>query len=78
MLRFFADLWQSACRPAVFRRCGLIALVVGTLLSLVNQGDVLLGGGLDGRMALKLAANYLLPFAVSNLGAMHTAPRSRG
>lgn len=58
----------------MLRRCVWIALVVGTLLSLVNQGDVLLRGELDGTAALRIVANYLIPFVVSNLGAMSTLP----
>ena len=68
------DLWQSACRPVVFRRCGVIALVVGTLLSLHNQGDVIVAGRFDGVVTLRVIGNYLIPFVVSNLGAMTSAP----
>lgn len=48
----------------------MIALAVGTLLSLVNQGDLLLAGRLDTAAALRIVANYLIPFVVANLGAM--------
>ena len=73
---FMSDLWRSACRPAVFRRCGVVALVVGTLLSLLNQGDVILAGRFDGVVALRVIGNYVIPFVVSNLGAMTSlAPR---
>jgi hypothetical protein len=74
LLRWTSDLWRSACRPAVFRRCGTIALVVGTLLSLVNQGDAIVGGRFDSVVVLRIVANYLIPFVVSNLGAMTTLP----
>ena len=52
----------------------MVALVVGTLLSLLNQGDVILAGRLDGVVALRVIGNYLIPFVVSNLGAMTSAP----
>jgi hypothetical protein len=68
--RFLADGWRSARRPAVLRRCAGIALVVGTLLSLVNQGHVVLAGDVDRWVALRILANYLIPFVVSNLGAV--------
>ena len=77
MWHFITDLWRSACRPAVFRRCGVVALVVGTLLSLLNQGDVILAGRFDGVVTLRVIGNYLIPFIVSNLGAM-TSPSPRG
>ena len=69
-----ADLWRSACRPTVFRRCSVVALVVGTLLSLLNQGDVIVAGRFDGVVTLRVIGNYLIPFIVSNLGAMTSAP----
>lgn len=71
-----SDLWRSACRPAVFRRCSVVALVVGTLLSLLNQGDVILAGPFDGVVTLRVLGNYLIPFVVSNLGAV-TSPAPR-
>ena len=71
---FVSDLWRSACRPTVFRRCGVVALVVGTALSLLNQGDVILAGRFDGVVTLRVIGNYLIPFIVSNLGAMTSAP----
>jgi len=52
------------------RTCIPLALIVGTLLSAVNQGDVLLAGRGDGRVALKVAANLLVPFLTSSTGAM--------
>ena len=36
----------------------------------VNQFDVLATGRLDLPLIGKIVANYLIPFAVSNLGAM--------
>lgn len=69
-LGFLGALCDSARRPAVLRRCAAIALAVGTLLSLVNQGDLLLAGRLDTAAALRIVANYLIPFVVANLGAM--------
>jgi hypothetical protein len=74
VLHWLYDLRRSACQPVVFRRCGNIALVVGTLLSAVNQGDAIVGGRFDSLLALRIFANYLIPFVVSNLGAMATLP----
>jgi len=60
--------------PAHLRRTVAIALVVGTLLTLANQGDVLLAGQATAATALKVAANYLTPFVVSNLGLLSGRP----
>jgi hypothetical protein len=69
IVSFARRFWRSARRPAVFRRCSLISLVVGTLLTVVNQFDAL-ASGITAKTALGMAANYLIPFIVSNLGAM--------
>lgn len=74
VLRFPADLWRSACRPAIFRRCSTIGLIVGTLLSVINQGDAIFAGQFDSTLALRILANFLIPFVVSNLGAMSSLP----
>jgi hypothetical protein len=59
----------------VFRRCGVVALVVGTLLSLLNQGDVIVAGRLDRVVTLRIIGNYLILFILANLGAMTSLPR---
>lgn len=73
-MKFIADLWRSACRAPVFRRCGVVALVVGTLLSLLNQGDLIVAGRLDRTAVFRIVGNYVIPFIVSNLGAMTSLP----
>ena len=62
--------------PANLRRTIAIALVVGTILTLVNQVEVLLDGRATWVTGVKVAANYLVPFIVSNLGVL-TAARNR-
>jgi len=44
-----------------------IALVVGTLLNLVNQGDAMLRGGTI--HWLHLVLNYVVPYCVANYSA---------
>ncbi|MFN8629251.1 MAG: hypothetical protein U0838_02730 [Chloroflexota bacterium] len=72
--------WAGAiaycARPAHLRRTAGIALVVGTLLTLFNQGDVILAGAASSATLLKAATNYLTPFVVSNLGLL--SGRTRG
>lgn len=55
---------------ATARACLPVALVVGTALSLVNQGDVIAQGAADAVVALKVLANYLIPFLTSSTGAL--------
>ncbi|MGQ0521369.1 MAG: nitrate/nitrite transporter NrtS [Actinomycetota bacterium] len=53
---------------ATLRRTVRIALVVGTILSLVNQGAVILDGHASTVTWLRVAANYFVPFCVSSAG----------
>jgi type III secretory pathway component EscS len=55
---------------ATTRTCLPIALVVGTVLSLVNQADVIVRGGLDFGILLKIVINFLIPFLTSSTGAL--------
>lgn len=56
--------------PRHLRRTGLIALIVGTWLSAVNQGPLLMAGQLNAGMVVQIALNLLTPFVVSNLGLL--------
>ena len=71
--------WKAVCCYAVSdgvpRRSLGVALVVGTVLNLINQGDALVAGQrLD---IAKLALTYVVPYIVSTYGAvsfrMHAA-----
>lgn len=50
------------------RTAAPVAAVVGTVLSAVNQGDVLLGGGAGTATWIRIAVNYLVPFCVASIG----------
>jgi hypothetical protein len=50
------------------RRSFLVALVVGTILNLINQGDALLGPTQINW--IKIGLTYLVPYAVSTYGAI--------
>lgn len=65
---------RHAVSPPVRRRSLAVALVVGTLLTVVNQGDSLLAGeGLDW---VKAALTYAIPYCVATYGA-YTSARSQ-
>jgi hypothetical protein len=52
------------------RRTVKIALVVGTILTLINQLDVILRGDATSITWVKAGLNYCVPFIVSNLGLL--------
>jgi hypothetical protein len=67
--------WLIA-RGATFRTSLPVALVVGSLLSAVNQGGELVAGDIDGATVARMAANYAIPYVVSGVGYL-SAHRSR-
>jgi len=61
-------IWGYSISDGVPRRSLLVALLVGTILNLINQGDALLAGlPLD---IAKLLLTYLVPYCVSTYGAV--------
>jgi len=61
---------RPCLRRSVLRRTLGIALIVGTILSAVNQGAVVIGGHASMLTWLRVAVNYLTPFLVSNAGVL--------
>ena len=73
-------LWRYAISDGVPKRSLVIALIVGTILNLINQGDVLVAGAaLD---MVKLLLTYVVPYCVSTYGAvsyrLHAARTTTG
>jgi hypothetical protein len=62
---------RQALSPACARRSVLVALVVGTILNLINQGDALVAGA--GLTWWKIALTYIVPFCVATYGACSMA-----
>jgi hypothetical protein len=50
------------------RRSFIVALIVGTILNLINQGDALAAG--TSPDWIKLLLTYLVPYCVSTYGAV--------
>jgi hypothetical protein len=52
------------------RRTLKIALVVGVILTLINQGDVIASGDATIATWVRSALNFVVPFLVSNAGLL--------
>lgn len=63
------DTVSYICHWTVLRRNLVIACLVGSLLSIVNQGAFILEGSASYAVIAKIAANYLIPFSVSSISA---------
>jgi hypothetical protein len=55
---------------SVLKRNLLIALAIGSLLSLTNQLDVIVNRGFTPRLVMKIIFNFLIPFCVSSVSAL--------
>lgn len=62
---------------AVLVRAVRVSAVVGTILSVVNQGDRILSGALQGTGWLRVGFNYLVPFLVALYSGARGAAGSR-
>lgn len=59
------------------RRTSRIALVVGCVLTAINQLDVILAGDATTLTAVKIGLNFCVPFVVSNLGVIAATRTAR-
>lgn len=70
-----ATIWSRWVWPILSgktRRVALpIALVVGTILLVVNQGADLLTGEVDAATLLRVVGNYAIPYVVSSVGYLN-------
>ena len=61
-------------RP-MLRRSVLTGLVVGTILTAINQGTVLAAGQFPGALFWKIPMTYSVPFCVATWGALTNSRR---
>lgn len=71
---------HAVCRPHL-RRTIRLTCVIGTVLFVINQLDVVLAGRATTATWLKTALTYVVPFVVANYGVLvgsrGNAPRPR-
>ena len=68
---------ELARRPDIVKRSARVALVVGTLLAIINHGARLLDLDVDAEIALKIGLTYLVPYCVSTWASVQTASREQ-
>lgn len=64
------DACRYCCQRKHLRRTLRIALVVGVILTAINQVDVILSGSATAFTWVKCALNFVVPFVVSNVGLL--------
>ena len=65
------DALSIVAEPVNLRRTLRISLVVGTVLFVINQADVVMGGDATMTTWAKVGLTFVVPFVVSNLGVIH-------
>lgn len=61
--------------PPMLRRSLSVALVVGTVLTILNQGDTLFAGQWKSALYWKIPLTFCVPFLVATFGAMTNVRR---
>lgn len=56
--------------PSVLRTALATSVVVGTILTTINQGNVLLDGRFPAELAWKIPLTYCVPYCVSTFSAL--------
>jgi hypothetical protein len=73
-VRWRRDQIREACRyclrPDRLRRTAAIAVVVGLVLTAINQADVIARGDATTATWIRCGLNFVVPFVVSNLGLL--------
>jgi hypothetical protein len=62
--------WHGVLYWPIVRRAGRVALLVGTVLFVINQSDVVLRGDTTALVVAKIGLTYLVPFSVSTYSAL--------
>jgi NADH:ubiquinone oxidoreductase subunit 6 (subunit J) len=65
-----AGSWGFVTSWKVMRRSLVIALIVGVVLSVSNQFDVILREPMNARLAAKIFSNFCIPFIVASVSAL--------
>ena len=64
------DWLKTAARNDVVRRGLKVGLVVGTILTVINQGNRILAGEWSMEILLKIAMTYVVPYCVSTYASV--------
>lgn len=69
-----SERWRHLTNSYVVRRAAFVAIVVGTLLNLINNAGVFLGEALTLVLAVKICLTYLVPYGVSSYSQVFGVP----
>lgn len=64
------DAWAVCAQPRNLKRTIRIAVIVGIVLTLINQGSVITAGHATAGTWVRCALNFIVPLLVSNAGVL--------
>ena len=64
---------ETAVRPDVVQRALRVAILVGTILALINHGDSILAMTADTLVIAKILLTYFVPYCVSTWSSVQMA-----
>lgn len=64
------DAWRLARRADVVKRALITGILVGGILTLINQGDAILSGSLTASGLIKIALTACVPYCVSTYSSV--------
>lgn len=67
-MEVFREIARYSMANGVPRRSFILAIIVGTIINLINQGDFLMAG--EPLNWLKIGLSYILPYCVATYGAV--------
>jgi len=76
MRMMMTEWFKLAVRRDILLRGLKVGIIVGTLLTAINYGDVLIGGELQPVMYWKIMLTYCVPFCVSTYASVEAARES--
>jgi len=62
--------FHTARQPQIYRRAVKVALIVGTLLVLINYLEKIIAGSLTHGDFIRIGLTYLVPYCVSTYAAV--------
>jgi hypothetical protein len=71
------DFFREALEPETIRTAARVALLVGTVLALINHFDLLMDAPFTVKSGVQIGLTYLVPYCVSTHGQVTAKTRKR-
>jgi hypothetical protein len=71
------DWLTLAMEPSVRKRALKVALLVGSILAVINHGDVVFSGATTATVWIKICMTFLVPYCVATFASVQALRQSR-